>query len=37
MSYVPPKGTLTKLGMDNFSGDHADLYADLIQEGIVHE
>jgi len=32
MSYVLPKGTLTKSGMDNFNGDHAECYANLIKE-----
>jgi len=36
-SYGKPKGLLTKEGMDNFDGDHSDLYADLIKGGIVHE
>ncbi|MDQ6991710.1 MAG: hypothetical protein Q9M11_08275, partial [Mariprofundaceae bacterium] len=34
-SYTPPKGTLTKRGMENFDGDHSELYSDLITQGIV--
>jgi len=37
MSYVQPKGTLTKKGMGNFGGDHSGFYSDLISEGLVHE
>ena len=37
MSYAPPKGTLTKNGMDNFEGDYSEFYLDLLAEGIVHE
>jgi hypothetical protein len=37
MSYIPPKGILTKRGLDNFAGDHSALYADLVKEGIVNE
>ena len=29
-SYIVPKGTLTKLGMDNHSGDHSGFYRDLL-------
>ena len=36
-SYGKPKGLLTKKGMDNFDGDHSELYSDLIEEGIIHE
>jgi len=36
VSYVPPKGTLTKKGMDNFDGDHSESYRSLIQERIIH-
>jgi len=36
-SYIPPKGTLTKRGLDNFNGDHSEFYSGLIEEGIVHE
>lgn len=30
-SYVAPKGTLTRPGMDNHSGDHASLYRGLMK------
>ena len=29
-SYVVPKGCLTKVGMDNFGGDHREFYGDVI-------
>jgi len=31
-SYVSPKGTLTKPGMDNFSGSHESEFADWLRE-----
>jgi len=34
-SYTSPKGTLTKRGMQNFEGNHSELYSDLITQGIV--
>jgi len=36
-SYVAPKGTLTKQGMDNFEGEHSRFYSDLIEDGMLHE
>lgn len=31
-SYVAPKGTLTKPGMDNFDGDHSEFYSALLSK-----
>ena len=36
-SYIAPKGTLTRKGMDNFDGDHAEQYSVLLEKGIIHE
>ncbi len=30
-SFIHPKGTLTKVGMDNHDGDHSDLYKDMLE------
>ena len=30
-SYINPKGTLTKSGMDNHEGDHSALYKDMLE------
>jgi len=32
MSYVPPKGCLTKQGMDNFNGSHKAYYKDFLNQ-----
>ena len=31
-SYVAPKGCLTKVGMDNFDGDHSEFYEAYLKQ-----